>query len=115
MRRKLMLPLGAVAVSLSDRPAISDEELRVAREGRDLIRSMLDLEGGHELTAAGIARLDDKTFRAAHSIVEGGDENAALRLAAEEIDQDSFHRLSSRLASIPAAPDPSEALAAEFI
>lgn len=115
MRRKLMLPLGAVAAALLDKPEISEEEFQVASEGRDLIRSILEMEGGQDLTVESILAITDEAFGAAHDIISANQDggSAALRAAAEQIDPDTFSSVVARLSGLAAEPDAS--VAGEFI
>lgn len=115
MRRKLMLPLGAVADAVLKRPEVSEEEFRVAREGRDLIRSIIEMDGGQDLSVASIVQITDEAFRAAGNIISANEDgaNAALRVAAEQIDPDTFSSVVDRLLGLSGEPDPS--IAGEFI
>ena len=113
-RRKLRLPLDRVIGELLAMPGATGQELRAARGGRDLIRSLLHLEGGHDLTIADILDTPQEVFDAAYEIVNGGRGAAAMRMATEEIDGDVFGALSAHLLErTPAEPDPS--VAPEFV
>lgn len=115
MRRKLTLPLGAVADAALERPDISEKDFRVAREGRDLIRSILELDGGPALDTASLVAITDEAFTAARDILSANQDgaNAALRVAAEQIDPDTFTSIVGRLLDLSVEPDAS--IAGEFI
>lgn len=113
VKRTLTLDLDRVADAILERAEVSDEEVERARRGRNLVRSILGMEGGKDLTAADVVELEDEDFTAAHQITEGGSASAALQAAAEQIDPDAFTSLRSRLMRLRPEPDPD--VAREFI
>lgn len=105
-KQRVTLDLSKVAEGMKDAPEVEVGDTRLAERAKELIEAVMQYHGSQGLTSAYVKTLSDDEFRAAHQIADGGDDDVALRIAAETLDPHAFGRYVEAFDDLMAVPDP---------
>lgn len=104
--QRVTVDLGYIGHCFDDAPEVEVGDYRLAERAKELIDAVMQYPNSSGLTSAYLKRLGEDEFRAAHQIADGGDDDIALRIAAESLDPQAFGRYVEAFERLKAVPDP---------